>query len=679
MPAVIDLITLEVVQEYFISTVREMRMALIRTAHSSIIYEAHDFSCALLNAEGDLVAQSEDSPAHIIPLPWQVREALAFFAGDVNPGDVILVNDPYTSGTHMNDVAMIVPVFAGRRRIAFAVVRAHWTDVGGMTPGSVSGRATEIFQEGLRIPFVKVYQGGTPVLGVLDLIFANVRIPDEREGDFHAMLACCHTARARFGELVGRFGVDQVEATMEGLLERAERRMREAISRIPAGTYPYEDYFDSDNVSANPVLLRVELTAADSRLDVDFAGSAPQVKGPINCSLAVTTMGTFVALKALLDPETPINHGAFRPITVAAPEGSIVNVGYPGAAGGYNDVRRRVAAVVMGALSGAVPKYAAGDIKGTGNQTCIGSVHPARRRSTIFYESPSGGTGGFLEGDGGHVVRAYDEGDFGTIFPAEAVELEHALLVERCELRVDSCGDGRRRGGLGMRREVRLLAPEGNFSELSDRNVIPPYGVCGGGSGAPNRFTVRRDGAVIEPSELPGKVSGFPLEKDDIVVMETSGGGGYGRPTERDPASVARDVREGYITRARARERYGVVFRGDSVDQAATKKRRRRLRDGVMILRIVAVDGDDFSENRRICRLAPATARALKAGDGALIEFMNPRGAPLRAWIAASGDVAEGYVRLGPVARTILGLADGDRVELCVLGRVKNDGRGASG
>ena len=663
----IDLFTLEVVQQFLISTVREMRVAMIRTAHSSVIYEGHDFSCAVLDARGELVAQSEDSPAHIIPLPWQVGEALTVFADNLHPGDVILVNDPYTSGTHLNDVAMMVPFFAGKRLVAFIVVRAHWGDIGGMTPGSISGQATEIFQEGLRIPLVKVYDGGVPVPGILDLIFANVRVPDDREGDFHAMLACCHTARERLQELIGRFGIDEVEAILKALLKRTETRMRQALSQIPAGAYFYEDYLDSGNEGGNPVLLRVQAQMDDDRLNVNFAGSAPQVKGPVNCSLAVTAMGTFVALKSLLDPQGPINHGAFRPVVVDAPEGSIVNATYPAACGGYTEIRRRIASVVMGALSPALPKYVAGDIKGAANHTYIGSVHPDRRRVTIFYEYPSGGTGGFKEGDGSDAIRGYDEGDFGSIQPAEAVELEHALVVERCELRVDSCGDGIHRGGLGLRRDIRLLAPEGSFSELSDRNIIPPFGVCGGFASAPNRFTVRRNGKEIEPSDIPGKVSGFPLKKDDVVIMRTAGGGGYGLPMKRDIAKVARDVKEGYISEQRANKRYGIVFRKGSVDQAATRKRRAERRPAANTFRVVAADADDFSQNRRLCGLTRADADALKAENGTLVEFINPRGAPLRAWVAVSSQVGKRSVILGPIGRAILGLADGDRVVVRVL------------
>ena len=353
MAVEMDLITLEIVQEYLVSTVREMRVTMIRTAHSSIIYEGHDFSCALLGANGDLVAQSEDSPAHILPLPWQVREAIEFFGGDFSEGDVVIVNDPYASGTHMNDVAIIVPHFHEGELLAFVVTRAHWGDVGGMTPGSISGEASEIFQEGLRLPFLKIHEGGRPVEPLLRLIFANVRNPEEREGDFHAMLSCCITASRRLDELLERFGLDEFKTAVDALIDRAERRMCLAIETIPDGTYRYEDYLDADPSTGDPVLLTVAIKVEGDRVTLDYAGSSRQVSGPTNGSLAVTAMGSFVALKALLDPKGAINQGAFRPVTVVAPKGTIVNVEPPGAVGGYTEIRRRVESVVMGALARA--------------------------------------------------------------------------------------------------------------------------------------------------------------------------------------------------------------------------------------------------------------------------------------------------------------------------------------
>jgi len=662
----VDLITLELVQEYLVSTVREMRATMIMTAHSSIIYEGHDFSCALLDAQGRLTAQSEDSPAHVIPLPWQVSEAIEFFGHDLHDGDVILVNDPYTSGTHLNDVAMIVPHFSEERLLAFIVARAHWGDVGGMTPGSISGRSTEIFQEGLRIPFVKVHEGGTPVRPLLEIIFSNVRGRAEREGDFHAMLACCHTAKVRLDELLARFGPADVVTCMEALLARGEQRMRKAIESIPAGVYRYEDYLDYNEATGQPVLLIASVTVAGETLSVDFAGSSPQVPTPINASLAVTTMGTFVALKALLDPRAPINHGAFMPVTVTAPPGSVVNVRPPGAVGGYTEIRRRVESVIMGALAQAVPKYVAGDIKGTSNHTYIGSFNASRGVATIFYEYPAGGTGGFLEHDGGDAMRAYDEGDFSSIQPAEAVEIEHALLIESCSLRTDSCGDGQSRGGVGLRREIRLLADTGRFSELSDRNIVPPYGVCGGYSAWPNRFYVIRDNEVIEPSPVPGKVSGFPIRKDDVVVLESAGGGGYGDPTQRSAQRVLRDAQLGYITIERVASRYGVVMRDNSIDEEATIAQRAALRAGRIWFEVEGSDDEPFEQGRRVCHLSVSDAARL-GGHGVLAEIINPKGAPLRFWVTQDEQAPPGAITLGPIARQILGASAGKRVEVRAL------------
>ena len=441
--------------------------------------------------------------------------------------------------------------------------------------------------------------------------------------------------------------------------------MRHAIAAIPDGTYHYEDYLDSDNRTGNPVLLTVAVHVKGDSLELDFEGSSPQVAGPTNGSLAVTAMGSFVALKALLDPEGAINHGAFRPVTVKAPLGSIVNVQPPGAVGGYTEIRRRVESVVMGALSRAVPKYAAGDIKGASNHTYIGSYNPTRQRETIFYEYPAGGTGGFLEHDGNHALRAYDEGDFASIQPAEAVEIEHALLIEDCSLREDSCGDGRHRGGLGMHREVRLLAESGKFSELSDRNIIPPYGVCGGHSAAPNHFYVVRNSETIAPSPIPGKISGFPMNKDDIAVLESAGGGGYGLALERDPEKVLADLREGFITEKKAAERYGVVIGQGKIDDAATKQKRAALVEAST--KATVIEGRDvFQDGRRVCAFSPADARKL-GGDGALIEMVSATGAPLRAWIKSDPEAKPGMLSLGPKARNILMISANEKVELRVL------------
>lgn len=643
MTAAVDPARLAVLRELLIAIVRDMRTTMIRTAHSSVITEGHDFSCALLDGAGELIAQSEDSPAHIFPLARQARLALAHFGGHLDPGDVVIGNDPYQGGTHLNDVALIQPLFAGGRRIAFAVVRGHLADIGGNVPGSISGGAREIYQEGLRIPFAKLIAAGRPVRAIGDLIRANVRLPEASTGDLEAMRACLRTGAARLEALRARVGTAALGRGMAELLALGERRMRAAIAALPAGRYGFEDYFDGDPHTGESVFLRLTVTVAGDRLDCDFSGSAAQVPAPLNCGLTSTETGVFTALKALLDPKSPINGGAFRPIRVTAPMGTIVNAQPPAACGGFGEMRRRIESVTMGALAAAAPANIAGDTKGTSNHVLIGATNPTNRRATVFYEWPAGGTGGFFGGDGSSAMRAYDEGDFGSILPVELVEREHALMVERCELRPDSGGAGQFRGGLGLRRDLRLLAETGVLSVLSDRNRVPPFGVCNGQSGAPNRFRVWRDGAFIAPSEIPGKITGFRLQKGDRLIVETAGGGGYGDARLRAPEAIADDLRQGYVSPQAAAALYGPSAPG-----------------GELRLRVVAVDHDRFAKGCRLIGLAPSDLRRLgwsEEGPPGLLELVNPRGAPLRAWAVAARQPA-GTVSLGPMVRSFLALDD---------------------
>ncbi len=536
--AAMDPVTLEVFHEALVSTVAEMRVTVLRSAFSSIIYEGQDFSCALMDGRGRLVVQSrEDNPSHVGPLNIQVPAALQQFEGDLHPGDVIIANDPFNAGTHLNDVAVMVPFFVGERLLLVSCTRAHWGDIGGMTPGSISGRTTEIFQEGVRIPIVKIYERGKPNQALIDVLFANVRQPGDRRGDFMSQLATARTAEERLRPIVERYGVDAVEAGIAQILDRTELRMRRQIATLAEGRYVFEDYLDSDGNAPDPVRIRVAVTVGDGAVEVDLTGSSEQRGGPINASLAVTSTAVFVTLKALLDPMGHINEGAFRPIKVVAPRGSVVNARYPAPMGGFMELFRRVAGTVIGALSRSATGRIAGDTKGCANHLYIGCLGEEGVRS-IHYEYPAGGTGGFLEADGSNAVREWDAGDFSSIQSAELVEHEHPCIVERCELRQDSGGPGRHRGGLGLRRDFLLNGERGVLSVLSDRNLFSPYGVEGGSAGASNRFVVVRGGQSLPLSPTPGKVTGFPLQAGDRVVALTAGGGGYGDPLERPPEEV---------------------------------------------------------------------------------------------------------------------------------------------
>ena len=667
--AEVDPITLEVVCEGLIAVVKEMRATIIRASYSSVIYEFDDFSCALFNPDGDMVAQSWDHPGHVLPLPWGVRCVLEDFAGDLHPGDVVLLNDPYRGGTHLNDVTLVYPVFdAAGRLMIFPAVRAHWVDVGGMVPGSYSGLSTNIYQEGVRIPPIKIYERGRPNRAALALLMANMRVPEEREGDLNASLGACRVAEARIRKLHDKYGTATVARCVALNLDRTERRLREKIAPLPDGDYFYEDYLEYYNAGRlDPVLVRLKLTIAGDQIIADFAGSNPQVPGVVNSSLAVAGAGVFVAVKSTLDPGGAVNHGAFRPITLKAPEASVVDVRADAPAGAHGEVRKRAVSVALGALSQVIPELVSGDLCGTSFPNAIGGWNARRNRQYVYYEAPAGGNGGFREADGSSAFVNVDFGNLPSIQSAESIENEMPLLVERSALRRDSGGEGASRGGLGLEREIRLLEGEASYSVLSDRAAIPPYGMLGAGAAAPYRVTVRRDGAERDFA-TPGKVTGHPLQAGDLVAMRSAGGGGYGDPLQRAPEQVRDDVVRGYVSAARAEAGYGVVLdTGGAVDPAATAHRRADLAAARCIVPVVADDTLEPYEGargrRRVLALGPTLADRLGVGDDDLIELAGNNPAPLRAWVRRTSDAAEA-IRLDGFARRVLGVAEGDRVWL---------------
>ncbi len=659
-----DPVELELIRESLIAVVNEMRANIIHSSYAPIIYEGHDFSCALMTADGRQIAQGlADHPLHILAVPYSTRQVVAAFGDGIAEGDLFLHNDPYTGGTHLNDVLLLHPVFFEGRLALFAAVRCHWNDVGGMTPGSLSGRVNEIYQEGIRIAPTKLCDRGRMNEAFLGLLFDNMRGRAERLGDFNAMIGTGRKAAEHIGRLFGRFGGQGLLDGIEELIARSARRLRARIAACPDGEYCAESYIESDGANPDPLAARLKLTVAGERIVADFSGSSAQTNGPTNVgpAMAVNSVGTVV--KAFLDPKTPINHGSFEPLEVIAPERSFVNARETAPCGGMAEVKFVLDSAVAGAMSQVAPDMTVGDLKGGANHVHIAG--PAPHGGTyIHYEWPAAGTGASTGVDGSNAVRSYNEGDFNSIQSVETVEGAFPLRIERCALREGSCGDGAWRGGLGLCRDVQVLGETAMLSVLSDKNVIPPYGVDGGHAGAGNRFTVIRDGERIEPSEVPGKVSAFPLRRGDVVREETSGGGGCGDRLERDPERVRADVNEGYLTRSQAERRYGVVLREDgSVDPGATAAKRGELRKAAVRVRLAAGDGESFDGARRQVSLPPAAARRLGVGAGDLIEIVGAAGAPLRAWVGpepAAGDSAI----VGPSALLIVRTRAGEAVEL---------------
>jgi N-methylhydantoinase B len=664
----VDPITLEVVCEGLIAIVREMRATVIRASYSPVIWDMDDFSCALFDPLGQMIAQSEDHPGHVLPMPWSVRCAMEDFEGDLRPGDVILLNDSYRGGTHLNDVTMLYPLFDGDELIIFPAVRAHWSDVGGGAPGSYSGLNTNIYQEGVRIPPIKIVEEGRLNRAAMALLLNNMRLPEDRRGDFNASLGACRIAESRIRRLLAKYGRKTVLDCITLNLDRSERRLRARIATLPRGEYVYEDYLEFYQEGGfDPVLMRLTLTIAGDEIVADFAGSSPQVPGVVNSTLATTGAGVLVAVKAVLDPEGPINHGTFRPIRLLAPEASIVDVKLDAPAGAHGEVRKRAVSVMLGALAQVVPELVSGDLCGTSFPNAMGGRDERRQRDYVYYEAPAGGNGAFLEGDGASAWGNIDFGNVRTIQSAEALESGMPLHVERSELRCDSGGEGTTRGGLGLRRELRLLEGESRYSVLSDRAVLPPFGVAGAGPAAPVKVSLRRDGAEVEFA-TPGKVTGVAIGAGDIVVMQSAGGGGYGDPLAREPDRVRDDVRAGYVSPERARLGYGVVLApsGD-VDVGATRAERARLAAARRRFPVIADERDPYEGRlgrHRVLRMLPAMAADLGLAAGALIELRGRYPAPLRAWLRIDIHAHEGQVALDAFGRRILGISPGDTVDV---------------
>jgi N-methylhydantoinase B len=664
----VDPITLEVVCEGLIAIVREMRATVIRASYSPVIWDMDDFSCALFDGQGQMIAQSDDHPGHVLPMPWSVRCALEDFEGDLRPGDVILLNDSYRGGTHLNDVTMLYPLFDGGELIVFPAVRAHWSDVGGGAPGSYSGLNTNIYQEGVRIPPIKIVEEGRLNRAAMALLLNNMRLPEDRRGDFNASLGACRIAEGRIRALLGKYGRKTVLDCIALNLDRSERRLRAKIAALPDGEYVYEDYLEFyPGGRFDPVLMRLTLTVRGDEITADFAGSNPQVPGVVNSTLATTGAGVLVAVKAALDPDGPINHGTFRPIRLLAPEASIVDVKLDAPAGAHGEVRKRAVSVMLGALAQVIPDLVSGDLCGTSFPNAMGGHDARRRRDFVYYEAPTGGNGAYREDDGPSAWGNIDFGNVRTIQSAEALESGMPLRVEVSELRRDSGGEGATRGGLGIRRELRLLEGEARYSVLSDRAVVPPFGVGGAGVAAAVKVSVQRDGREIEFA-TPGKVTGHPIEAGDVVVMQSAGGGGFGDPLARDPERVWRDVQGGYVSPERAREGYGVVLTpGGAVDALATveeRARRAAARRGVVV---AADERDPYEGGRgrhRVLRLSPGLAASLRVAPGDLLEMLGRHPAPLRAWVRIDDAAPGDRVGLDALGRRILGVEPGDEIRI---------------
>ena len=615
-----DFVTAAVVREALASIVREMRRSMVRSSYSSIIYEGYDFSCVLVDAQGQLIAQSgEDHPFHVIPVAASVERLLQKHP-QIGEQDLFLHNDPYTGGTHLNDVAVVWPVFEAGKLLLFVVIRSHWADIGGMTPGSLSGAAREILHEGLRLDNVRIDKSGQSEL--MRMIFDNVRVSSEAIADFHAVLGICRVAERRLRALLLRYTTPTVQAAIADLLDASEQRMRVALADLPDGEYRHIAYLDGNSADHFPLHVSVTLRVTGDQVHADFSGTSPQVAAPLNAGPAIGPTSMLTIIKSFLDPAGVINSGTLRPIRVTVPERTILNARYPAPCGGLNEVRFAADAAVMGALAKVIPERLTGDVRGTSNHTYIGGHDARRDKSFIFYEYPSGGTGGWNGADGNHAVRAFNEGENVSIQSAEMVEVLYPLRVLQNEIRPDSGGPGTWRGGCGLVRRVEVLADGLRYSLLSDRNLMPPGGVNGGQSGAPNRYQVERGASCLQVSDFPGKVANFPLERGDVLCMMSSGGGGFGAPGARQLEHLRADLTDGLITSAGLAAYAATQVADGSVARQA----------GAAPARTLLVRFEPFASTVD-CRISTGLAQALGITPGRIVELFAATGPALRLWV----------------------------------------------
>ena len=664
----IDPVTVEIVQNALISFIREMRGTIIRTAFGPIIWETHDFSCGLLAPDGELVAISEDNPVHVVPTMYSVPAVQERFGDEIAPGDIFVVNDPYRLGTHMNDVAHLYPFFADDRLVFWIVVRVHYPDVGGMAAGSITPDAREVYQEGILLPPIKVYDRGKMNEGFMDMFFANVRVPEERRSDFMCVMGAFWTADKRLREILETFGLEQISEAHRVTRDRTQRRMQDAIAELPEGKFSYELNLDSNGVNAGWVPLRVDVIIGhtpEPTMTVDFSDSAPSVPGPMNGAPATAACGAMTAIKAFLDPHSPTNGGSFRPIHTITKPGTIFEALPPSAMSGSLDLGYRVIEVVMGALGSIRPEDAVGDYSSAAH-LYLPVWDPQRERHYVFYEMPIGGTGAVSDHDGSDAVAGFERGDFARISSVEIWEHRVPFFAEDNSLIADSGGAGKFRGGLGMRRSWRLLEETSSVSDLSEPCLVPGYGVLGAYGGAPSTCWVHHGDETYWPGGVTGtgKATRFPLQRGDIVQFDKWGAGGYGDPLERDPASVLEDLREGYISDASAHEVYGVVIRDGVIDVRGTKERRKRAAAERVFLSLVSEEEDSIDEGTRLWQISPDVAERLGAKDGHVLECICAGRAPLRGKARINAEIAPDQTPIGPLGRKVLGPRQLDKIWL---------------
>lgn len=576
MTAQTDPILLEVLKNGFEAIADEMALILMRTAHSPIVRDAMDYSTALCNAKGETIAQGVTTPMHLGSFYDAMNFLVKEFEGRIHPGDVFVGNDPYIiQGQHLPDIYVIEPIFAEGRICAWATTIAHHADVGGLVPGSNSIGATEIHQEGLRLPFLKLVDGGIENDTVFQIVAANVRVPDQVIGDLRAQMAAARAGRQGFAKLLERYGADRIETYAEALQDQAEVFSRKAIEAIPDGVYRFVDHIDGLGENPEPIELHLKLTVKGSEIEADWTGTAEQVKGGINAPLSFCKSNVYAALRSIMPEDVPNCHGYTRPITVTAPPGTLVSCVYPAPCGARGITGYRIIDCIFGALAEALPDQIAAD--NTGGSTLPSFGGQVAGKPFVFSECVMGVWGATSRHDGQSGVPHM--GSNQSNVPVEMIEADYPLRIERYGFVADTGGAGEFRGGVSIQREWRALADDTYFGVRSDKVYHPPHGLFGGAAGQP-AFTEIEAGNDLRPMP-PLATRAETLNAGDVVRHRMAGGGGYGDPLNRDAARVAEDVLDGLVTPQAAVDAYGVVLADPLkgvVDEAATRALRAEMR-----------------------------------------------------------------------------------------------------
>jgi len=570
-PAAADRFALELVKNALATVADEMALTVSRTARSFVVKEAMDFSTALFSATGELIAQGTCLPFHLGAMPFAVAAIERTYGGRMRPGDVFVTNDPYDGSTHLPDVVLVRPIWHGGALVGYAAALAHMTDIGGRIPGGNASDSTELYQEGLRIPPSRLFDRGEPVEDLFRLIARNVRVPDKVLGDIRSLAAACVMGEREIVAMIERYGLERYQALCTELLDYTERFTRAEIAKLPDGTYRFVDHLDNDGITDDPIRFEVAVTIAGEAMTIDFTGTSPQVQGAINCVYPFTLSTALACVRSVVDLSIPNNAGYFRPIAVIAPEGTIVNPRHPAAVAARGITGIRIADTIFGALAQAVPTL----IPACGSNAPDAGIsfggYDSEGKPFVFLEFLVASWGGGPWRDGMDACTGTLVNYSNT--PAEMLEAELPIAVERYGFVADSGGAGEWRGGLALDRHLRVKADTATLQIRSDRRMHPPYGLAGGGTGASSSVAIRRADGTEEACRSKFLTR---VRKGDLLKMRLAGGGGFGEARLRDPARVLRDVVREKITRAHARDAYGVSVTGEPpvVDMEETARLR---------------------------------------------------------------------------------------------------------